>query len=64
LSSTVGGKKGVAGAAARALPWEEFSNPLFRRGRRDLLVGISKHKKGSRTSPPPGAAHARLETLV
>lgn len=28
--------------------WEEFAHPLFRRGRRDLLVGIKRQKDSGR----------------
>ena len=43
----------AAGGGAEAAPtesesWEEFRHPQFRRGRRDLLVGIKRQKDGGR----------------
>ena len=47
------GAAAAAAAAAGAAPtesesWEEFRHPQFRRGRRDLLVGIKRQKDSGR----------------
>ena len=58
LSSTGGGGQGAAAEAAattRGVTWEEFSHPLFRRGRRDLLAGIQRDTGGARLKPRKGA---------
>jgi len=52
--STGGGIPGAGAATTRQSPWDEFGHPLFRRGRRDLLVGISRHRAGVRLKPTPG----------
>lgn len=51
LSSADGGTQGAAAVAAAAKgsePWAEFRHPQFRRGRRDLLMGITRQKDPGR----------------
>ena len=52
---------GADGVEAEAAPtesesWEEFRHPQFRRGRRDLLVGIKRQKDGGRLKRKRGKA--------
>lgn len=56
MSSADGGMHGAAATAAakESESWEEFIHPLFRRGRRDLLVGIKRHKDGGRLKRKQG----------
>ncbi|CAN0383228.1 unnamed protein product, partial [Ectocarpus sp. 13 AM-2016] len=50
--SSAADSQGEAGAgstgAKESDSWEEFRHPQFRRGRRDLLVGIKRQKDGGR----------------
>ncbi|CBJ33317.1 Heat Shock transcription factor [Ectocarpus siliculosus] len=50
--SSAADSQGEAGAgstgARESDSWEEFRHPQFRRGRRDLLVGIKRQKDGGR----------------
>lgn len=64
LSSTDGVLHGAVAAAAakEAESWEEFIHPLFRRGRRDLLVGIKRHKDGGRLKRKQGVTARNTHT--
>eukprot|EP00903_Cladosiphon_okamuranus_P008138 g7838.t1 len=57
----------VGGAAPAAAPtesdsWEEFRHPQFRRGRRDLLVGIRRQKDNGRLKRK--RAHAQKSDIM
>ena len=47
---------GSAAAGKDSESWEEFRHPQFRRGRRDLLVGIKRQKDGGRLKRKRGKA--------
>lgn len=67
LSSADDSMHGAAAAAAGAKEsesWEEFIHPLFRRGRRDLLVGIKRHKDGGRLKRKQGATARSIHLLA
>lgn len=53
---TSGATQGAAAADRGENPesWEEFRHPQFRRGRRDLLVGIKRQKDGGRLNRKRG----------
>lgn len=46
--SASSGAQGEAAEAEESASWEEFKHPQFRRGRRDLLVGIKRQKDDGR----------------
>ncbi|CAN0097995.1 unnamed protein product [Ectocarpus sp. 12 AP-2014] len=46
--SASSGAQGEAAEAEESASWEEFRHPQFRRGRRDLLVGIKRQKDDGR----------------
>ncbi|CAM9634610.1 unnamed protein product [Scytosiphon promiscuus] len=47
-NGTQGAEAGLGAATRESDSWEEFRHPQFRRGRRDLLVGIKRQKDGGR----------------
>lgn len=69
LKSISGGAQGAAAAAAAgaagagdagdSAPLHEFMHPQFRRGRRDLLVGIKRHKDSGRVKRKRGVVSQR-----
>ncbi|CBJ34094.1 n/a [Ectocarpus siliculosus] len=63
-SSASSSAQGEAAEAEESASWEEFKHPQFRRGRRDLLVGIKRQKDDGRMKRRqevgcPGQPHGR-----
>lgn len=56
IGGTAAGEGGAAVGVKDSESWEEFRHPQFRRGRRDLLVGIKRQKDGGRLKRKRGAA--------